>query len=214
MRFTPFVYNTTIIVMATIIIGLLLWLFLYYRHQRGDKTRKQANEEHQLPRGSRSLVIMSGMALVSLVFVGVIVTIGLAGNGNQTLALPLLLITGIVVFLGALASLVVIFRRQGLANRDYALGLPDGSIRAIIALSLILLFAILAVFLYIGQGGFGTDTQPTDAQTDMAKQLVTTLSTLVVAIASFYFGSTTVREAKKPAGEKGEPPSPTQPGVE
>jgi hypothetical protein len=153
---------------------------------------------------------MAGMGLISLAFVGIIVAVGTAGDRNQTVALPLLLITGIVVFLGALASLVVIFRRQGLANRDFALGLPDGSIRAIIALSLILLFAILAVFLYIGQGGFGTDSQPTDGQTDMAKQLVTTLSTLVVAIASFYFGSTTVEKAKRPVSERGTPPNPTE----
>jgi hypothetical protein len=210
MRLTPIAYNIIIVVMATIILGLLLWLILYYRHQRRQRTKAQGDEEQQRPRLSRSIVIMAGMGLVSLAFIGVIVAVGTAGDGHQTLALPLLLITGIVVFLGALASLVVIFRRQGLANRDFPLGLPDGSIRAIIALSLILLFAIVAIFLYIGQGGFGTDNQPTDAQTDMAKQLVTTLSTLVVAIASFYFGSTTVEKAHRSPEAKGTPPSPTE----
>ena len=69
----------------------------------------------------------------------------------------------------------------------------------------------MAVFLYIGQGGFGTTIQPTPAQTDIAKQLVTSLSTLVVAIASFYVGSTTVREAKKPDSESPEGPTPPPP---
>jgi hypothetical protein len=77
-------------------------------------------------------------------------------------------------------------------------------------LSPILSFAIMAVFLYIGQGGFGTTIQPTPAQTDIAKQLVTTLSTLVVAIASFYVGSTTVREARSliPKALKAQRPHP------
>jgi hypothetical protein len=199
--------------LALTIVALGFSNILISRRLRKIEGRGQREGQEQSPRGqgrrSFSGIVMGGMALVSLVFVGIIVAVGIAAGDNQTIALPLLLITGVVIYLGALAALVVVFRRQGLANRNYALGLPDGSIRAIIALSLILLFAILAIFLYIGQGGFGTTTLPTLAQTDIAKQLVTTLSTLVVAIASFYFGSTTVREAKKPPDEEPAHPGPT-----
>ena len=226
MNFEPVAYVTVIAVLVVVVVGLLIWLVvllarlkriidanLAVRANQSAKPnpvarRKSTSSPDQgtsttspaVRRRSVTARIMVGMSVVSIAFVAIIVAVGMAGDGNQTLALPLLLIAGVVIFLSALAALVVIFVRNGLSNRNYALGLPDGSIRAIIALSLILLFAILAVFLYIGQGGFGT-TQPTAAQTDIAKQLVTTLSTLVVAIASFYFGSTTVREAKKPDSE-------------
>jgi hypothetical protein len=221
MNFDPVVYLLTIAVLLLGVLGLLIWVIvllargrrILYASPTGGASpgadpnaaaKENSTDGHSevddvtvaTPRRTTTGV-MVGMALVSIAFVGVIVVV----SGTQTLALPLLLIAGIVIFLGALAALVVVFVRSGLSNRNYALGLPDGSIRAIIALSLILLFAILAVFLYIGQGGFGTTIQPTAAQTDIAKQLVTTLSTLVVAIASFYFGSTTVREAKKPPEE-------------
>jgi amino acid transporter len=202
----PATYLTVIAVLLAIVVALVTALVLVAHARRGGTA---ANPD---PDRRRSVSIMVGMALVSLAFIGVIVGVGMPGDGNQTLALPLLLIAGVVIFLGALAALVLLFVRNGLSNRNYALGLPDGSIRAIIALSLILLVAILAVFLYIGQGGLGTDAQPTVAQTDLAKQLVTTMSTLVVAIASFYFGSTTVREAKKPEGEKPGAPQPVASG--
>ena len=47
------------------------------------------------------------------------------------------------------------FSILSLTNKEQALGLPEGSIRAVIALSLIVLFAILSVFLYqnISKGG-------------------------------------------------------------
>jgi hypothetical protein len=216
MDFTPMVYVTVIAALLLVVIGLLIWVIvLLVRGRRNIQVKTASESPSQVttststaaPKLSVTARVMTGMALVSVAFVGIIVAVG----RTQTLALPLLLIAGVVIFLNALAALVVIFVRNGLSNRNYALGLPDGSIRAIIALSLILLFAIMAVFLYIGQGGFGTTIQPTAAQTDIAKQLVTTLSTLVVAIASFYFGSTTVREAKKPEGEIPEGPTPPPP---
>jgi hypothetical protein len=77
------------------------------------------------------------------------------------------------------------------------LGLPEGSIRALIALGLILLFFILAVFLYADllHGTPGNPGPHGSAGVDIAKQLATTISTLVVAIASFYFGSSAVSQA-------------------
>lgn len=70
-------------------------------------------------------------------------------------SLPLLAIGGVVVLIFMLATVSMIFSALGLTNKDLAMGLPEGSIRAVIALSLIVLFAILSIFLYekISTGG-------------------------------------------------------------
>lgn len=147
-------------------------------------------------------------------------------------SLPILLIGGIVMFLVALCLVVIVFQRLGLASTNYALGLPEGSIRAFIALALILLFFMMGVYLYTGiseQGGeviTGLTTQQaaeipdervafrvtrggvvdvhlhpaSAAGEDVARQMITTMSTLVVAIAAFYFGTSAVQQAVTSTG--------------
>jgi hypothetical protein len=62
-------------------------------------------------------------------------------------SLPLIAIGGVMLLVLLLTVVAMIFSILGLANKDQAMGLPEGSIRAVIALSLIVLFAILSVFL-------------------------------------------------------------------
>jgi hypothetical protein len=73
------------------------------------------------------------------------------GDGS----LPLLAIGGVVVLILMLTAVAMIFSVIGLTNKDQAMGLPEGSIRAVIALSLIVLFAILSVFLFEGVSAGG-----------------------------------------------------------
>ncbi len=63
-------------------------------------------------------------------------------------ALPLVAIGGVVVLVLLLTAVATMFSILGLTDAKQALGLPEGSIRAVIALSLIVLFAILSIFLY------------------------------------------------------------------
>ena len=79
-------------------------------------------------------------------------------------SLPVIAIGGVVLLILMLAVVTLIFSMLGLANGELAMGLPDGSIRAVIALSLIVLFAILSVFLYKGvvQGKLNTIAQLSD----------------------------------------------------
>ena len=65
-------------------------------------------------------------------------------------SLPLLAIGGVIALILLLTVVAMIFSVLGITNKDQAMGLPEGSIRAVIALSLIVLFAILSVFLYQG----------------------------------------------------------------
>lgn len=69
-------------------------------------------------------------------------------NKNATVVLPLLAIFGIMILFGAMALTSALFARLDLANRNEALGLPAGSVRAAIALALIVLFAIIAILLF------------------------------------------------------------------
>jgi TRAP-type C4-dicarboxylate transport system permease small subunit len=62
--------------------------------------------------------------------------------------LPIIAIFGIMMLFGALALVASLFAGMGLSDPQQALGLPDGSIRAAIALSLIVLFAIISIMLY------------------------------------------------------------------
>jgi len=78
--------------------------------------------------------------------------------------LPLLAITGVMALLASLALVSVVFSLADLSDKTQALGLPEGSVRAVIALSLIVLFAITAVYFHSSFAGRGL--QRTEALTD------------------------------------------------
>lgn len=81
------------------------------------------------------LVLLPGLAL----YFGFKELNEFAGTG-----LPIVALFGIVVLVGSLALTSTLFRRLGLARPSQPLGLPPGSVRATIALALIVLFAIIA----------------------------------------------------------------------
>lgn len=141
------------------------------------------------------------LILVAVLLVGAL--LGAAGLALVTapksaaeVVLPLLVIGGLLSLLIVLALVSVFFQTLGLANPAQALALPEGSVRAVIALGLIVLFAILAIYLYAN-----TYTKSPDDAFDFAKQLLTIMGTLVTAVASFYFGANTVASAHKAATE-------------
>src|ERR1041384_1876397 len=68
--------------------------------------------------------------------------------GNSAVVLPLILIVGVLVLVTLLGLLTAVFSSLSLANPNEALGLPSGSVRAVIALMLILVFSVMAIFFY------------------------------------------------------------------
>jgi len=177
------------------------------------------------------IIIVGVMALVAFPFIPLL-------KGNET-TLSVLLILGVIALIMALTVAAVVFHYLNLADPKQSLGLPEGSVRAVIALSLILIFMISSLFLYeqvdsnsaphimVSQGltqqqadaipqadiayinktgGTGNTTLydvgrivPNTDKTseDIAKQVITTVSTLVVAVSSFYFGAKTASPATK-----------------
>lgn len=88
----------------------------------------------------------AGLVLILLPSLALVFGIGRFAR-EPVLGLPILAIFGIMILLGALALISTLFARLGLASISDALALPPGSIRAVIALSLIVLFALISVML-------------------------------------------------------------------
>lgn len=89
----------------------------------------------------------AGVVLVMLPMLALVFGMGQIDKYPQV-GLPLLAIVGIMILFGAMALTSTLFARLGLANREEALALPAGSVRAAIALALIVLFAIIAIMLF------------------------------------------------------------------
>ena len=104
---------------------------------------------------SGAILTCVGALVLAIVLCGIFWLLTRLAPPDAGGSLPLLAIGGVVVLIFMLATVSMIFSALGLANRDLAMGLPEGSIRAVIALSLIVLFAILSIFLYqsISSGG-------------------------------------------------------------
>jgi hypothetical protein len=190
------------------------------------------------------------MPLITMVFVALIILAAAFGGFIILVNLPewlrsssqtivVLLVAGLVAVALLLYLGTMIMRTAGLTTKKEALGMPEGSIRALIAMSLILMFAIIGVtILYSGMGGepiqsngissaeverlenvqiiaisvvdpaaspgaerFNVTARPELSQAghDFGLQLLTTVSTLVVAVAGFYFGSRAVAQGAKSA---------------
>jgi hypothetical protein len=105
-----------------------------------------------------------------------------------TMGVMIALVVSILVTL--LYIIATGFAALNLNDKAQALGLPEGSVRALIALILIVMWIGLSVYLFKESGTISDDKK--NAQ-QLAQQLVTTMSTLVVAVAGFYFGTSSAK---------------------
>jgi hypothetical protein len=88
--------------------------------------------------------VLLGM-LLAFVLVVVAALIGaVVYTFQDNFGLPTLALGGVLVLLAALLVFTTLMNVVGLSDKTQALGLPEGSVRAIIALALVGLFAILA----------------------------------------------------------------------
>jgi hypothetical protein len=83
----------------------------------------------------------------------------------------------------ALGVLAVILAGFKLTDPTQALGLPEGTVRSVIALALVLLFAILSVFLYsdLARGGVNTVANLTSDQKDLMVKNIPSVELVAVA---------------------------------
>ena len=159
------------------------------------------------------LWLIIGLSSIALVFCAIFFS-------QNTGTLVLLVIFGIIDLVAVLTYAGTLYFNTGMGSKNEALGLPNGSVRALIALGLIIIFAIMAIFMFTGltthfytipanqaiilsngtyvNSGNGTRifVEPNQAQQNFGLQTLTTVSTLVVALAGFYFGTKAVSTAK------------------
>lgn len=107
-------------------------------------------------------------------------------SAEAAIKLPLLVVVGVMALFATLALVALTFSVAGLSDKSQALGLPEGSVRAAIALSLIVIFAILSIYLY---GNIAASSSENKESTDFAKQVFAVVGTLMTSVASFYFAS-------------------------
>lgn len=119
---------------------------------------------------------------------------GLA-SPDATIKLPVLVITGVMALFASLALVAVTFSVAGLSDETQALGLPEGSVRAAIALSLIVIFAITVIYFY----GSMRDLPKESASVDFAKQVFAVVGTLMTSVSSFYFATRATTLTAKPS---------------
>jgi hypothetical protein len=138
-----------------------------------------------------------------------------------------LTVIGVIALIWLLFIVAAGFAHLQLTDAKQALGLPEGSIRSMIALMLIMVFIIFGIYIF-QRTATGIETGPvtmtieelsnaknlsfvekgddgkykvwlrsdlTEAGARLATQLLTTVGTLVVAVAGFYFGSSSVSSA-------------------
>jgi hypothetical protein len=116
--------------------------------------------------------------------------------GGRETRLVAAFVVALAFLLFLIAGIVAAFHALELTNPRAAFGLPEGSIRAIIALVLILIFVVMAI--YLVEAVYLDKNTSTEAQT-AATQILATVGTLVAAVAAFYFGTAAVTAGTKAA---------------
>lgn len=106
------------------------------------------NRPGWLRRFNLSIGALIGIFLVCTVTAGYLLTTDSKGGFLGDYIFPLLAVLCVLDVLAVLGILAQAFCSMGLANRDQALGLPEGSIRAVVAITLLVLFGGISVFLY------------------------------------------------------------------
>jgi hypothetical protein len=194
----------------------------------------------------------AGLVLVVLPSVGLFLGVDWIDQ-HPAVGLPLMAIFGILILFGAMALTSTLFRRLGLSDRSEPLALPPGSVRAAIALALVVLFAIISIMLFQvlsqpyvirGVAAQAKDEllkQPAnrviavvsmacaasgveggcfdvhvarphgEESTDIAKQLLVLIGTLMTSLVSYYFAARTAAQAPSASDRAAAMPAPQAP---
>ena len=163
------------------------------------------------------------VCLAGFLFLLLILTVTMYVTTEPAIKLPVLVITGVMALFATLALVGVTFSVAGLSDRTQALGLPEGSVRAAIAFSLVVIFSIVSIYFYtsandaaIALGKVAIDTANGTASAtpagaanvsaaiananaaattanDFAKTILAVVGTLMTAVTSFYISIAAAR---------------------
>jgi hypothetical protein len=201
----------------------------------GEGQGKETDPDEPKPDVWRSLIpVVVAVLAAAGAITGLIKWTGPDGNNDPEIVLPIVFIVGVLVLLLVIGTLAVVFKNHSLADNRMPMGLPDGSMRAFISLLIVLLFFIIAIFVFRELQGAAepsalqqlsqeqADAVPLETQVSRIRnggtneaplfdvtvkqeidesiktysvQLLATVSTLVVAVSAFYFGTSSTTTA-------------------
>lgn len=90
------------------------------------------------------IAVLAAMVLPLLITAGLPLDI----RNEPSVVLPTLIVSALMALMAALTIISLAFAAMNLSDHTQALGLPEGTVRSLIALSLILIFIIVALYLY------------------------------------------------------------------
>lgn len=102
----------------------------------------------------------------------------------------ILLIGGILSVGILIINFLITAGKKAKKDDPHALGLPQGSVRAVLSISLIVFFILIALFFYF-------DTADVKSKSELAESILTIIGTLVIAVSSFYFGIKATEQGSK-----------------
>jgi hypothetical protein len=197
------------------------------------------------PTESKEVTMLSYL-VVPILIIGVLGFLLKSFDQSVEVQVGFLIVIAIIALITLLFIVAAAFSKLNLTDPKQALGLPEGSIRAMIALMLIMVFIIFGIFIFrfTARGNEAGPARMTIAQLNgtknvsaiapaldehknviqgeydvwvnselppdtmrLATQLLTTVGTLVVAVAGFYFGSSAVSSAVAAVREVGVSPT-------
>jgi hypothetical protein len=115
------------------------------------------------------------------------------GAAAPDLPLSISVLAGFVLVIVAMAGLVLIYNALGLSDGGSALGLPSGSVRALLALALVTVF--------IGVCSAELIEPASVVDPDVAKQILSISATALTTIIGFYFGTNAASDAFSAANQ-------------
>jgi hypothetical protein len=147
------------------------------------------------------------LALAAAVVIPRVVSDGIpeVARKDPSVVLTLLVIAGVIGLLGVLAIVALAFAVINLSDRNQALGLPQGTVRSVIALSLILIFVIAAMYLYasLTRNGLGEVRTSTGLSEEMVEAWLSQVDDIVSIDVREEAGET-VYDVERKVGDKTE----------
>jgi hypothetical protein len=112
--------------------------------------------------GNKGFAVIAGLLL--FVFAAFVWWKGFPSNPESShyILLSQIVLVGLALTVVFMAVLAIIYSVMGVENKEQALGLPEGSVRALLAFSLVLIFVCLAAFLF---GEVNKNNQPVEGKT-------------------------------------------------
>jgi hypothetical protein len=113
----------------------------------------KTGRKEQVMKSKRWIVLVVAVALlfiavVALHYAGLFSYLFNSSRADEAIALSAVVLVGLALVVVLMAALVIVYWVLEVANKDQALALPEGSVRALIAFSLVLIFVCLGAFLY------------------------------------------------------------------